>query len=179
MKSSQVAKIYARSLFSLGIEEKINVTDDAHRVQDLILSCNDLENLLYLEIFTALEKRNVLESIFLKIQISKLMQNFLLFLVEEKRIRFFPAIFQELMLLDDMEHGIIRGVIEGSQDTLADNDRDKISAYLMKKIGRKPELSYQKSQNVLAGVRVYAEDLQFDASIDYQLEQFKQSLLGE
>ena len=63
----------------------------------------------------------------------------------------------------------------------------KISVYyniilrsrISKKIGRKAKLDYQQNENLLAGLRVSAEDLQFDATIDHQLNKFKQSISGD
>ena len=55
----------------------------------------------------------------------------------------------------------------------------KIINFLKKKIGREPNLEYIQNTKISAGFKVTVEDLQLDASLDNQLEQFKQSILSE
>ena len=55
----------------------------------------------------------------------------------------------------------------------------KIMTFLKVKIGKEPNLTYVKNENISAGYKVTVEDLQLDASLDNQLEQFKQSILSE
>ena len=53
-----------------------------------------------------------------------------------------------------------------------------IDAYLQQKLGKEAILEYKKSETVTAGYRVTVEDLQLDASLENQLEKFKDSVLN-
>lgn len=179
MRSTNVAKVYARSLYQLGLEQKVSIGKECFDFQQMVMSSNELENLLYLDIFTPVEKREVLVLIFEKIQVSSLFKNFVYFLIEEKRIGLFPGIFQEITLMEDEQQNFIRARVQGRMDQLDSTQEGLITQYLKSKMGKTPILEYEKNENILAGVRVSALDLHFDASLNHQLEQFKQSLLGE
>lgn len=181
MRSTTVAKVYARSLYQLGKESGIEsrIAKDCQVVQEIILSSNDLENLLYLEIFTAEEKREVFEAILAKTSVTPLMKNFLYFLIEERRMGLFPGIFQEVILMEDEAQNFIKARIHGKMDQLDPQEEKQICDYLKMKLGKNPVVEYVKNEEILAGVRVMAEDLHFDASFNHQLDLFKQTLLGE
>lgn len=178
MKDSNIAKAYARSIIALGKENNINVADELVKFNEVINESNDLENVLFLEVFTIEEKTAVLGDIVGKLSLSALTKNLLSFLVDEKRLSLFPSIFKEVMVIDDHERGFLRGSIEGSVDQISEADKAKLVSYIEEKLGKKTELEYRKSTNVTAGYRVTVEDLQLDATVDNQLEQFKNTVTG-
>ena len=102
----------------------------------------------------------------------------LLRIIQEKRINLLPLIIKEIIVLDDHERGFIRGTIEGSDEVENAEFAKKVKEYLKGKIGKNPELHYIQNKNITAGYRVTVEDIQFDASVDNQLEKFKESILG-
>ena len=179
MKEQITAKAYASALSLLGDESKIDIAREITDLNIVINENNNLENLLFLDVFTIDEKTTVFIEICEKLKLSTLLKNFTLFLIQEKRMNIFPLIFKELIVLDDHKKGFLRGVICGSDDAINKEDEDKILEYLKKKIGKEPKLTYEKNERVTAGYRVTVGDLQLDASIDNQLEQFKSSILGE
>jgi F0F1-type ATP synthase delta subunit len=46
-------------------------------------------------------------------------------------------------------------------------------------LNKKPKFEYEKNENIVAGYKVKAGDLQLDASCRSLLEDFKQTLVGE
>ena len=54
----------------------------------------------------------------------------------------------------------------------------KITAYLKGKINKDCKLDYVKNGKITAGYRVTVEDLQLDASLDNQLNKFKETVLN-
>ena len=66
-KAKVVAKAYSRSLVELGMEAKVDVAGELTRLTEVINSSNELENVLFLEVFTIEEKHSVLETILEKI----------------------------------------------------------------------------------------------------------------
>ena len=59
MKEQAVAKVYARSLLEIGEEKKVNIADDLTKLTVAINSSNELENVMFLEVFTLEEKKAV------------------------------------------------------------------------------------------------------------------------
>ena len=63
MKEQITAKSYAKSIMELGDSSKIDVATELLNFNLLINECNDLENVLYLDIFTFEEKQSVLNEV--------------------------------------------------------------------------------------------------------------------
>jgi F-type H+-transporting ATPase subunit delta len=99
-------------------------------------------------------------------------------LVQEKRIGFLPMIFKNVIVIDDHKKGFLRGTIEGNEDQISDEVKNKLKVYLQKKLGKEAVLTYLQNDSVSAGYRVTVEDLQLDASLDHQLDNFKESVLN-
>ncbi|MBT3981999.1 MAG: ATP synthase F1 subunit delta [Bacteriovoracaceae bacterium] len=179
MKEQIIAKAYAKSLIELGDKVSVDIATQLTEFNQIINESNNLENVLFLDLFTQDEKKAVLSDIFGKLSFDKMIQNFVFFLIEEKRVGIFPLIYKELIVIDDHRRGFLKGYIEGTDDSINEEAKMKLLTYLEKKIGKKLELEYQKSPRVTAGYRVTVEDLQLDASVDNQLESLKHSIIGE
>lgn len=180
MKEENTAKIYAKSFLELGKENNINFAEELTRLTETINISNDLENVLFLDVFSQEDKFSVFNSIAEKISLHKVTIASVNYLITEGRISLLPLIFKEVIVIDDHEKGFLRGTIEGSSDSISDEHKDKLLASLKSQIsGKEPILDYIKNEKVTAGYKVTVEDLQLDASVDNQLKHFKESVLGE
>lgn len=178
MKEQIIAKAYAQSIVELGVELKLDVVSDLTKLTEAINKSNDLETLLFLDVFTAEEKLSVLNEVMKKLGLSQMTVNFMQYLIQEQRIGLMPMIFKNVIVIDDHNKGFLRGTIEGSEESIPADVKEKLKVYLKNKLGREPILEYKKSANVTAGYRVTVEDLQLDASLENQLEKFKDSVLN-
>jgi F-type H+-transporting ATPase subunit delta len=178
MKEKLISRAYAKSVVQLGKENGIDIARELTELSLLINENNDLETVLFLEVFTLEEKTQVLNDVLKKMNLSSLTQNFMNFLLSEKRISLFPMVFKEVVVLDDEEKGFLRGTIEGAGPSVGPEFQEKMTQYLSQKIGKKTILEYKQSDRVTAGYRVTLEDLQLDATLDNQLNKFKQSVLN-
>jgi F-type H+-transporting ATPase subunit delta len=179
MKEQIVAKAYAQSIIELAKDAKVDVAQELTDLSALINKSNDLENLLFLDVFTVEDKIAVLDEVLNKLGLSAIVKHFLNFLVNEKRIGIFPLIFKEVIVIDDHNKGFLRGTIEGSDADVSPEFKTKMTNYLKDKLGLTTELTYVKNDDITAGFRVTVEDLQLDASLDNQLAKFKDSVLSE
>jgi len=179
MKEQIVAKAYAQSLIDLALEAKVDAAKELTDLNIVINSNNDLENLLFLDVFTIEEKEDVLKEILSKLNTSPIVASFVNFLISEKRIGIFPLIYKEVIVIDDHNKGFLRGVIEGSDSEVSAEFKSKMTTYLKDKLGINTELTYKQNDDITAGYRVTVEDLQLDASLDNQLTKFKDSVLSE
>lgn len=178
MKEAIVARAYAQSIYQLGEESNIAITDELTKLTEVINENNDLETVLFLDVFTPEEKGAVLNDVLGRMNVSSLLKNAISFLMAEKRIGLLPLIFKEMVVLDDHKKGFMRGVIEGREDQIDPEFEKKIHAFLKEKLGTSPKLTYQKNEKVTAGFRVTVEDLQLDATIDNQLNKLKSEILN-
>jgi F-type H+-transporting ATPase subunit delta len=179
MKEQSVSKIYAQSLLELGTERGEKVVEGFIGLTEVINKANMLENVLFLDVFTQDEKKSVFGEVAKKLNLSPLLTSMVNYLIDEKRIGLLPLIVKELVVLDDEKKGFLRGTIEGAEDRLDDNITKQMTQFLRARLGKEPVLNYVKNPNISAGYRVTVEDLQMDASLDYQLEKFKQSVISE
>lgn len=178
MKEQIIAKAYAHSIVELSDELKVDLVGEMTKLTEVINKNNDLETLLFLDVFTAEEKLNVVGEIMKKMNLSQVMFNFVQFLLSEKRIGLMPLIFKNVIVIDDHNKGFLRGTIEGNEKALPEDVKNKIKNYLKVKLNREPILEYKENSSVSAGYRVTVEDLQLDASLENQLELFRESVLN-
>lgn len=180
MKEQNIAKVYAESFIQLGKEKGVNMADEMTKLTETINASNELETLLFLDVFTAEEKLSVFDEIAKKLSLAPLLSSAIKYLVEQKRIGLFPLIFKEVIVIDDEEKGFLRGEILGASDEISEEHKQKLMASLQKYIGDKqPVLTYKKSDEVTAGYKVTVDDLQLDATVDNELKHFKNSIIGE
>jgi F-type H+-transporting ATPase subunit delta len=180
MKEKTIAKVYAHSFLELGKSKNVDMAKEVTLLTELINSSNDLENVLFLDVFTTEEKITVFEEIAKKANLSSLLVECVKYLINEKRLGLFPMVFKEIIVIDDNEKGFLRGTIEGATDDITEEYKAKLMDMLKKYIGdKKPILTYKKSEDVTAGFKVTVDDLQLDASIDNQLRHFKEMIIGE
>lgn len=180
MKEQNTAKIYAKSFLELGKENNTNFAEELTKLTETINTSNDLENVFFLDVFSNEEKLDVFKAIAEKIKLAPVVVSAVNYLIQEKRIGLLPIIFKEIIIVDDHEKGFLRGVIEGSSETISDESKNKLMAAIKKELGGKePILEYKQSDKITAGYKVTVEDLQVDASVDNQLKHFKGSVLGQ
>ncbi len=175
MKTQKAAKAYARALFELCNEQKISVTSELTKLTELINKSDALENVLFLDLFTVNEKIAVLEGIYAKVSFKQETKNFLSFLLQEGRIGLLPLIYKEVTVLEDDSKGFLKGTIEGAEEQISPDIKDKIKVILAKRLGPTPELAYKQNSHITAGYRATVQDLQIDATVDSQLESLKHS----
>lgn len=179
MRELGIAKVYAKSFLELGDQNKIKFADELITLTETINKSNELENVLFLDVFTLDEKKAVFAEIAKKINLSSLTTEAVKFLIEEKRIGLLPLITKEVIVIDDERRGFIKGTIEGQEADIDPAFKAKIETFLKEKLGKLPTLNYVQNNNVSAGYKVTVNDLQLDASLDNQLNKFKQSILSE
>jgi F-type H+-transporting ATPase subunit delta len=179
MIASEIDRAYAEALIDLGSELDTDVYKDLTSFNEVINSSNDLETLLFSSVFTNDEKKDVLKGIFEKTNSSKVIQNFLYFLIDEKRIGQLPTIYKEVVVFDDNKKGFLKGWIE-SKDGNVDKDAKKILVNALKaKLNCEIELETKINNKITAGYKVTVGDYQIDATVDQRFEQIKKQILAE
>ena len=180
MKDSSIAKVYASTFIQLAKENNVDIAKEMTSITEVINASNDLENVLFLDVFTNEEKSDVFNSIAEKLSLSKIIRSAVLYLISEKRINLLPMIYKEVIVFDDAEKGFLKGTIEGSEDSIPDEYKAKLIAVLKKELGNvEPVLSYEKNSDITAGYKITVGDYQVDATVDNQLKSFKDAVLGK
>lgn len=179
MKEQNIAKVYAHSFLQLAKEKNVDLAAELTNFTIAINASNDLENVLFLDVFTTTEKEEVFKAIADKLNLSAVVKASINYLIAEKRIGLLPLIFKEVIVIDDHEKGFLRGVIEGAEASVSDAMKSKIVSVVKTKLGKEAQFEYRQSNQVSAGYRVTVDDMQLDASLEAQLVDFKNSILGK
>lgn len=180
MKDKNIAKVYATTFIELGKENNVSIADELIKLTEVINTSNDLENVLFLDVFTTEEKESVFNAIAERISLSAILKSSISYLITEKRISLLPLITKEVIIIDDEEKGFLKGTIEGSSESISEDFKQKLLDAIKKHIGDvTPSLEYIKNESITAGYKVTVGDLQLDATVDNQLKSFRDSVLGK
>jgi len=178
VKVSNVAKAYANAIYDLGKDQGVDIVGDLTKLQEAINTNNNLENVLYLEVFTEEEKKAVIADVLTKLGVNNLVKNLIQYLTNEKRMNIFPSVYKELIVRDDHEKGFLKGNIEGNEATLSAETRKTLEDFVQKVLNKKVQLKYEMRADVAAGYKITVEDLQLDATIENQLKRFEETVLN-
>ena len=179
MKDKNIAKVYATTFIELGKENNVNVAEQLIKLTEVINTSNDLENVLFLDVFTVEEKEAVFTAIAEKIELASILTASIKYLIKEKRISLLPLITKEVIVIDDQEKGFLKGTIEGPESEISEEYKVKLISTIKKHLGSvEPVLEYIQNEEITAGFKVTVGDFQLDATIDNQLKSFKESVLG-
>lgn len=179
MKEQVIARAYARSIVQIGKRRKVDVSKELAFFSKMMEDCSHLRHVIFSGMFSMEEKRDVCKSLVEKTRLSTTFGDFILFLLQEKRIPLYSLIFKEAVKLDNEAQGIIHGNVEGAEASIGNDVKKKLANYLEKCLKKKVVLNYQMSRKITSGYRACVEDLQLDASVDRQLDIFEESLLEE
>lgn len=179
MSLQNISWTYAKAITQLAEEKQVDIAKELTEFNVLINKNNDLETVLFSDVFTIEEKKDVLAEVFKKFKVSPMVSDLLNFLLQEKRIGVFPMVFKDVVVIDDEKKGFLRGVIEGPGSSMDEAQKKKIISYLKSKLNKEVELEFVPSTQITAGYRITVEDLQLDASLENQLDKLKESLLTD
>lgn len=178
MKDKNIAKIYAKTFIELAKENNVNIAEELLSLTEVINASNDLENVLFLDVFTVEEKDSVFSAIAQSIKLSKTLVSSIKYLIQEKRISLLPFITKEVIVIDDEEKGFLKGRIEGPDEAISEEFEQKLLKAIKDHLGSvTPVLEYVKNEEITAGFKVTVGDLQLDATVDNQLKIFRDSVL--
>lgn len=81
MKNQIIAKVYAKALMTIAKDKKINIAEEIIKLTETINSSNQLENVLFLDVFSNDEKKAVFQDIAKKISLDESITESINFLI--------------------------------------------------------------------------------------------------
>ena len=174
-----ISKVYSRAIRMIAMEAGVAnpFMQELEQFVAMLNKSTDLETVLFHPLFTMEEKKPILKEVCEKSNYSKLFVEFLVFLLDEKRLGLIPQIYKELIVIEDEEKGFLKGMIEG-QDAQIDQEKLlKVVSWLKAKLQISPVLNYEQNLKITAGYKVTVGDFQLDVSLDHQLDDFVKTIL--
>ena len=177
MKNLTIARRYAKALLLIGKEDgqAESYREELAGVSELIQNQKELDQALTNPLYDAEGRKKLLETIIEKLNLSKVMQSFLMLLFDKGRIGFIVAIDEYYQKLADELKGIARASLTSATE-LSSDTVEKIREALSKKTGKDVMLDVQQDPTLIGGIVTQIGDLVLDGSIKTQLLNMRESL---
>lgn len=175
-----IARRYAKALMlSLkdgDLDPALEILEDlANNVAD---EKSGLARLLADPAFSPLDRKKVLASLAKKSSWPEAITNFFYLLVEKNRAALVPEIYESFLTLVDIKRTRIRAKIKSSKE-LSKSELDELCSSLKSSLQKEIVPIVSVDPSLLAGVRVEASGMVFDASLSAKLDLMKHRLLSK
>lgn len=177
MQSSAAARRYARALFSLARDEGAveSARGELRRVASLLDTAPELRAAVFRPLHPVAERRAVLRAVGARLNLSRNVHNFLLYLIDQRRLVDFDAIQSEYERLADEAAGRLQADVV-SASPLRDDQRERLRRALAARAGREVELAVHVDPELIGGAVVRVGGLVFDGSLRTQLAELRDNL---
>ena len=145
------------------------------RVHELLTSAPALHEALFRPLHPVKERRAVLQSVAERMNLSRNVHNFMLYLVDQRRLVDFEAIRTEFERLADEAAGRLQADVV-SASPLRDDQRERLRRALAARAGREVELAVRVDPSLIGGAIARVGGLVFDGSLRTQLAQLRDNL---
>ncbi len=180
MRSPAAARRYARAIFQLAGEEgrAAEALEQVATLAKLLADTPALADVLYRPLHPMAERRAAFAAVAGRMGLGTTVTRFVEFLLQQHRMREFPAIAVEMQRLADEAAGRVEA--EGvSAAELAPAQLERVRAALATRTGRDVRLHARVDGALIGGVVARVGDLVFDGSIRTQLESLRANLTRE
>ena len=176
--STETSERYSRALFEVAKEtnelDKIEI--NLKNFQSLIKNNTELHYFIHNPSQSINNQNNVLNLLSEKLNYSKSLRNFLLLLVEKRRIFFVLKIIDNFLKLCSKKRGEVKASLISSKE-LSDTELDKISRELSSSMGSTIKFDYKVDKNLIGGLKLQLGSFMIDTSIKNKLKKIEQRML--
>ena len=176
--SVETSERYALALLELG-KENSSITSISKDVENLMLIYSknkDFENIIKNPTYSKNDQITIIKRLSELIKFSEIMLNFLLILIEKRRIFFLYKILISFHNLLNKERGEIQATLT-SPHSLKDEEIKRVSEELSKSIDKKIKFKFEIDKDLIGGIKVQLGSLMIDTSIRNKLRKFEQMML--
>jgi F-type H+-transporting ATPase subunit delta len=176
MSVNLLAKRYARALFDLALEQKVQdkIAEDMKLIDEVLRENKELRRILSNPVIAGSKKVKVLEAIFKK-HVNKLTLEFFKLLIKKNRESYLDSVsLAYLKIHRDYYHILPTTLVTAYKTTKATKEA------VMKKVkevtNKKIELHEVLDDSIIGGLIILYDDYQYDASIKTQLNKLHKQL---
>ena len=177
MKNLAIARRYAKALMLIGKEDgnAEQYREELDGLSGLFNQGQELGQIICNPLYDAEGRKKVLEAVLGKLDLSKVMNSFMLLLFEKGRIGFLSDINEFYQKLADELKGVARASVVSASE-LSSEAIEKIRESLAKMTGKEVKLDVEQDAGLIGGVVTKIGDLVLDGSIKTQLLNMRESL---
>ena len=176
--STETSERYSRALFEVSKESnEIEKTEaDVKIFQSIFNTSLELKNFIKDPTFIVKQQNQVINQLAKKLNFSKNLKNFLLLLIEKRRIFFVNKVFNSFLKLCAKKRGEIKASLISSKE-LTDSELDQINKDFSKTMGSSLKFDYKVDKSLIGGLKLQLGSLMIDTSIKNKLKKYKQMML--
>ena len=176
--SDSSAKSYSQALYELAFEEeKLNdVEEHAISIIKLISQSKDFNSLINDPTNKQEDQLNVINLIFEKFNLNKLLKKFLNFLVTKRRFFYVEKILKDFVMICSKNRGEISAKLIVAKE-LNENEINKIKDELSQNFGSNVKLNYNYDPDLIGGLIMQVESVMIDTSIKNKLQQIENKMI--
>ena len=176
--STETSERYARALFEVSKEnnEQEKIENDAKNFQIILKESRDFQNFIKNPTQTISHQNEVIDLLSKRLNFSKNLKNFLLLLIEKRRIFFVKKILESFIKICSHKRGEIKASLISSKE-LSQIDLDKISDELSNTIGSNLKFNFTVDKELIGGLKLQLGSIMIDTSIKNKLKKYEQMLL--
>ncbi len=179
MKSTVLAKRYAKALFAVGKEDNAleQYGQALNSMAELYGAMPEVQDALTNPVYPLEVREKVMEHLVKSMNPAQVMTNFFKLLVQKKRAEILPELAEEYQALVDAEKNLVRGTVVSATELSADLNA-KVKATLEKITGKQVVLTTAIDPSIIGGMVAKVGDLVLDGSIKSQLAGLQESIKG-
>jgi len=180
MTGGTAAHRYAKALFGLAQDEHRHreVRGEIETLAALFGESRELRDALLTPLHPASERKSVLQEIGQHAGTSRLVQNFLSYLIDQRRLIDFDAIVDAYAEFSDHSEGLVTAEIVAASP-LDERRQDRLRRALSERTGQEVRLQIEVDPALIGGVIAKVGDLVFDGSLRTQLGQLRANLTAK
>ncbi|MBC2717828.1 MAG: F0F1 ATP synthase subunit delta [Desulfobacteraceae bacterium] len=177
MRSSAIARRYAKALILIGKEDGQAETyrEELETIVGLLNKEQMLEQAVCNPLYNTSSRRNVLLAVIEKLELSKVINSFVLLLFDKGRINFLRDVFSYYSVLADELKGVVKANLTTATE-LTDETLEQIRNSLSTMTGKDVSLETKQDASLIGGIVTRIGDIVLDGSIKTQLQNMRESL---
>ena len=177
MKGGTAAHRYAKALFGLAQDDHRHreVRTELENLGSLFDGSRDLRDALLTPLHPADERKAALRGVATGANVGPLVQNFISYLIDQRRLIDFSAIVTAYGELADEAEGLLTAEVIAASP-LDDRRKDRLRRALSERTGQEVRLEIEVDPALIGGAIAKVGDLVFDGSLRTQLGQLRSNL---
>ena len=177
--SSEAANRYSLALYELSEEnsELSVVEKDVSEILTIFNTNKELKNFIMNPTQSQLNQLLALNKIAIKMNLSKIVKNFLSVLIIKRRIFYLNNILKSFLSLTSKKKGELKASLISSKNLTTD-ELKSLNSEISKVLGAVIALDFKVDENLIGGLKIQIGSLMVDTSIKNKLKKYEQIMLG-
>ena len=176
--STETSERYSRALFEVAKEaddlEKIE--KDVKNFKTLLNGSLEIKNFIHNPTQSKDNQNNVVKLLAENLKFSKNLKNFMLLLIEKRRIFFVEKIVDSFLKLCSQKRGEVKASLISSKE-LSKTEIENISKDLSSSMGSVIKFDYKVDKELIGGLKLQLGSFMIDTSIKNKLSKYEQKML--